>query len=53
MPPCAIDGRGHGGRGRSGWGHRYIERLDDIGQPQRDPTPSLPLEGMDERKLIT
>ena len=47
MPTRAMDGRGRGGRGRS-----LIERLENIGQqPHRDPTPSLPLEGMDEHEL--
>ena len=47
MPPRAIDGRGRGNRG-----HRCVQRLKNVGQQHHgDPTPSLPLEGMDEQEL--
>ena len=52
MPPRAIYSRAHGGQGRDGRGRRHrVVRLVDIGQPHRNPTPSLPLKGMDKYDL--
>ena len=53
MPPRAVSGRGHGGQGRNGRGHHgLVVRLEDVGQPHRDPSPSLSLEGMDSMSFL-
>ena len=52
MPPRTIGGRGRGGHGHNGRGRRHrVVRLEDVGQPHRNPSPSLSLEGMDEHEL--
>ena len=52
MPPWVVGGRGCEGQGHNGQGrHRRVIRLEDVGQPHRDLSQSLSMEGMDEHEL--